>query len=228
MTAVQDLVADPTSFIRHNLLKIDGSCNDPPQVSYQPNGTIMLTLEDMTNDFGGVMRPRNRKGIPKLVNSIKGRTQYKATRLYVVRVARPTDLETFAAYICPYQTNASRQVVLGVAASLMFTAEMTGCSFGIGIPNAQGGVLVMHSNEANLATEQSTAPQAAGQLQQLQNANANALMLQPGQYRTVTDTQDTRATTIGILVGGDWQFWYQNFDYGAGVGDTVISVARLR
>ena len=227
MPAVQELLADPVSFIRHNLLKVDGFCNDPPQNAYQPDGTVLLTLDDVTNDFGGVTRKRNRKGFAKLRNWITGETQYKATRLYLVRLARNGDAETFSAYICPYRTDASLSTHLGNAARLMFTAEMTGCSFGVGIPNAQG-VLVMHSNESALATQDSTAPQVQGQLQQLQNANANARMLQPGQYRQVGDGgMDTRATTMGIRVNTDWQFWYQNFNYGAGMGDTMLTVARV-
>jgi hypothetical protein len=64
----------------------------------------------------------------------------------------------------------------------MFTAEMTGCSFGIGQPNGNGDVLVMHSNRADLATPLSTAPQEQGQLAELQNANADNKMLQPASY----------------------------------------------
>ena len=228
MTAVQELVADPVSFIRHNLLKIDGFCNDPPPQAFQPNGTILLTLQDVTNDYGGVQRPRNRKGVYALNNWIQGTTQYKATNLYLVRLATPNDAESFTAYICPYRTNASLSTHLGQNAALMFTAEMTGCSFGVGIPN-NGGVLVMHSNEAQLATQNSTAPQVQGQLQQLQGANANARMLQPGQYRMVGDNGlDTRSTTIGIRKGRKWEFWFQNFNYGAGQGDQVISVTKIK
>ena len=128
MTAVQELVADPVSFIRNNLLKIDGYCNDPPPQAFQPNGTILLTLQDVTNDYGGVQRPRNRKGVYALNNWIQGTTQYKATNLYLVRLATPNDVESFTAYICPYRTNASLSKHLGQDAALMFTAEMTGCS----------------------------------------------------------------------------------------------------
>ncbi len=228
MTAVQELEADPVGFIRHYLLKIANSCNDPPPQAYQADGTILLTLEDVTNIYGGVQRDRNRKGVYALNNWIQGTTQSKATRIYRVRPAVATDAESFAAYICPYRTDASLSKQLGNAASLMFTAEMSGCSFGIGI-QSKAGVLVMHSNEARLATQDSTDPQVQGQLQALQTGNASARMLQPGMYRHVDDDgMDTRSTTLGIRVGGKWEFWYQNFNFGVGNGDKIIRVSKIR
>lgn len=54
--------------------------------------------------------------------------------------------ESFTAYWCPYEDDKVRSVTLGSAANLMFTAKMTGCSFGVGIPGSDGSVRVAHSN----------------------------------------------------------------------------------
>ena len=227
MPAAQDLVAHPHAFIRHNLLLFAGPI-EPGPAELQANGTVFVKLEDYTQYYQ-VSRVKNRKGIPKLINAIQGVTETKLTSFYVVTPAQPNDPNAIAIYVCPYRTNASLSTNLGTASNLMFTAEMTGCSFGVGQAAANGSVLVMHSNESQLATPTSTAPQEQGQLQQLTNANAIRKTLQPGSYRMFDPANDIdyRATTIGIRVGTKWEFWYQNFNHTTTNKD-MVSVARIK
>ncbi len=228
MTAAQELVAHPHAFVRHNLLQLNGTLGIPTPTQLQSNGTVLLKLEDYTAYYH-VTRVRNRKGIRKLLNYINNTVQIKVTNFYVVSAANVGDQDTFSAYICPYADNQSHSIQLGNASNLMFTAEMTGCSFGVGIPGPHGDVLVTHSNEKDLATPTSTAPQEQGQLQQLQNLGTDFKMLQPSSYREFDAANDIdfRATTVGIRSGGKWEFWYQN--YNATAGDrSVASVTRIR
>jgi len=215
MTATQDLVAHPRAFLRHNMLMLGVGAMNPAPEQLRPDGTMRLKLVDVGDGYN-LTRVRNRKGIPKLLNWINGTEQTKATNFYSVNPALATDPETFFAYVCPYAQDQSLSKQLGDAASLMFTAEMSGCSFGIGIPGPNGSVLVMHSNESLLATRESTAPQALGQLQRLTEGGATNKMLLPENYRRVDDDNfiDHRATTVGIRKGRKWEFWYQKFQAG--------------
>lgn len=54
--------------------------------------------------------------------------------------------DSFKAYWCPYEDDKVRSVTLSGEADMMFTAKMTGCSFGVGIPGSDGSVRVAHSN----------------------------------------------------------------------------------
>jgi len=216
MTAVDELLQDPRAFIRHYLLRLDPGINDPAPGQLRANGTVLMGLKDITNDYTAINRWRNRKGIPKLVYTITGSQQEKATKFYLVVPANPSvpRSDCFAAYICPYRQDAALGVTLGDAANLMFTAEMSGCSFGYGKQASDGSVRVMHANNASLATPASTAPQAAAQLLSLQQEFGAGPALTPDQYREVDDDRDTRATTIGLRLNGKWEFWYQNFNFG--------------
>jgi hypothetical protein len=90
-----------------------------------------------------VARIRNRKGPAKLMPKSNKSWWEKTFNYYQVLPANPGDLETFEAYICPYRDNETNTKFLG----------MNGCTFGVGIPNANGGVLVGHVNAANQALD---------------------------------------------------------------------------
>jgi hypothetical protein len=230
MTAVDELRQDPRAFIRHYLLRLDPLINEPAPNQLRANGTVLMTLTDVTNDYTEVSRWRNRQGLPKLYSKITGSSQEKATRFY--KVTPTTALggpDTFAAYICPYRQDAALGATLSDAANFMFTAEMTGCSFGVGMAASDGSIRVMHVNNASLALPNSTAPQEAAQLAALQQEGlGSGSTLQPGDYREVNaQGRDTRATTIGLRLNGKWEFWYQNYNFDGG-GYFLIETAQIR
>ncbi|HLZ06972.1 MAG TPA: hypothetical protein VKT80_00125, partial [Chloroflexota bacterium] len=68
------------------------------------------------------------------------------TECPVYEMFQAADGDRFEAYWCPYEDEKVRAVTLGGAADLMFTAKMTGCSFGVGIPAQDGSVRVAHAN----------------------------------------------------------------------------------
>ena len=71
-------------------------------------------------------------------------TDGKACPVYEMH--RAAEGERFKAYWCPYEDEKVRAVTLAGEAELMFTAKMTGCSFGVGMPAIDGSVRVAHSN----------------------------------------------------------------------------------
>ena len=59
---------------------------------------------------------------------------------------------SFPSYIADYAQGATTQTTLGTAANLCFTANMNGCTFGIGIPSPDGSSqVVTHGNAAGSA-----------------------------------------------------------------------------
>jgi hypothetical protein len=215
MTARDDILNHPEAFIRHNVLLYCGPLVPAPN-QLQPNGTVNLKLDEETDvNMFAATRVRNRKGFAALRNKIQGRVQTKATGFFYVNYAQADDPEAFPAYICPYQPDQSLQTVLGQDATLMFTAQMSGCSFGVGIPT-QNSVLVMHSNDGLTGentpgdTTAKRNAQQTSQFNSLTGANANRKMLQPDSYRI--GGGDLRATIIGVRKGHKWDFWYQNHD----------------
>lgn len=228
---VQQLLADPVRFIRKNLLTLSGALNEPRTQDLGPNRTVRLTLEQLPGGlegYGALTRRRNRKGLAKLRNKIMGAEQHRAMDFYRVVLAGPNTPanDSFEAYICPYRQDHDLGAIVGTHASLMFTAEMTGCSFGVGMPARDGSRYVVHSNQARHATQDSTAPQEAAQLDALKERVQRGHALQPRHYRNVGDDGvDERATMIGVRTDGAWQFWYQHYNFGDGV--TMLNVRRI-
>jgi hypothetical protein len=120
--------------------------------------------------------------------------------------------EDFEAYWCHYEPGETHYTFLGTAAPLMFTATMNGCSFGIGMPNGSGQVLVGHSNLSG-ANE-------SGQNAQLASAIKDGTVLTGTFYRgketkgpdpvsgfpsTLQSLND--ATTFGVYKNGEWSFY---------------------
>jgi len=89
---------------------------------------------------------------------------------------------------------------------------------------------VMHSNAKDMATPDSTAPQAAEQNNQLVQGGANRRMLEPGAYRKfdALNGVDIHATIIGVRGGKSWEFWYQQTNHAAREAKHMISVTKLR
>jgi hypothetical protein len=57
----------PRKFLRHNLLTLATALDNPPGSMMSPQGTVMVTLADITNQWPTVTRNRNRKGLAALM-----------------------------------------------------------------------------------------------------------------------------------------------------------------
>src|SRR5262249_12321174 len=120
--------------------------DNPPPVWLRKDGTVLVKLVDATAEFGKVVRNRTRTGLAAKVPRTCQRWWTKPSKLYVVMPAKEGYADVFPAYICPYADNATHFRMLGADAAVMFTGDMDGCTFGVGVPNADGGVRVGHAN----------------------------------------------------------------------------------
>jgi hypothetical protein len=223
---------DPQAFIRHNLLTLDSVLDDPAPGLLRTDGTVWVTLEDVTAGFNTIERNRNRKGLAKVLPTMTQTQVTKTTRIYKITKAEWNNPDGFPAYICPYADNTARFKTLGSAAAFMFTGDMDGCTFGIGIPNSSGGVRVGHSNARDQATgttfNPNFAPQRAAQQQDLVNGGTGASVIDPNIYRNSPAGTDYRAVTIGLRIGDAWEFWYQHQNVDGCDLRSKLATTRLR
>ena len=237
MTATSELTTNPLEFLKRNFLTLSPSLDYPTGTMVKPSGTVTVKLYDMAPDLQGmitVARIRNRKGPAKLMPKSNKSWWEKTVNYYQVLLANPGDSETFEAYICPYRDNETNTKFLGMSANFMFMGDMNDCTFGLGIPNANGGVLVGHANAANQALDTGTwderlAPQQAAQRQNLA-AQGLGQMIDPSVYRAGDKCEYMKAITIGVRSGGDWSFWYQHQLHDAADSGqlTMMSLTPLR
>lgn len=239
MTAAQQLVQDPVNFIHQNVLIVTDPAIWEPQIADLDNqGRARLALVDMVAN--GYVGNAKRSKASKFFGRITGRgTQKPARGLYSVIMAPQSATDTFLAYICPYRADAARGMVLGGAANIMVTAELTGCSFGIGMAGGGGSRLVMHANASGQAVGTvggavDMKPQAKAQKQAIKAGLSSPKIWKPGQYRKVDDNNDidVRSTVIGIRTqgSGNWHFYAQVYNAdnsGTTPTRTMLNVVKI-
>jgi hypothetical protein len=206
---------DPVAFIRHNLLTLDSQLDDPAPSLLFRDGTVRVKLMDITSTYIAVSRNRNRKGLAKLIPVTQSNSWKKAACIYRVVPAGPFDNDAFAAYICPYVDKSTKTKVLGADADVMFTGDMDGCSFGIGMPTPQGAVRVGHANALHKATgtqfNPNFWPQREAQRKELVKNGVAEAIVDPNRYRDNAPAGwERKAITIGLRIGGGWRFYYQH------------------
>ena len=125
------------------------------------------------------------------------------------------------AYWCPYHTNDVGSVTLGTDAKWVFTAAMSGCSFGIGARALDGTLRISHANSKNSSAAYgiSTPEDVQPAMDQQRRVQRHFLAEQHSINKVVNykhymgdgDNFDTtsRSTTFGELpnVGGVWNFY---------------------
>ncbi len=202
-------------FIRKNLLVIDQPLWNPAQQLKRSDNTVMVEFVDVTREFEVVKRTKQRNAVARfLVSKAKKSFWDTPATVYRVTAAAPGSRTAFPAYICPYTDNAVHSLMLGQAAQIMFTGEMDGCTFGVGIPNREGGVRVAHANAQLKATGRNfTAnyePQREEQNRMLTMARADAHTVQPAAYRDhERDGTERTAVIVGLRTKSTWDFYYQ-------------------
>lgn len=120
MTAVSVFKADPIDFLEKNIVmqEVGGTA--------VKGSTGTFTLKEVTSKSGVLFD--------------------KTSTCKVYQMVQGTGSDTFTAYWCPYEDEKAMSVTLSDKADLMFTANMTGCSFGVGIKGSDGSVRVAHAN----------------------------------------------------------------------------------
>jgi hypothetical protein len=222
-----NLFDDPVAFIRHNLLRLGDSLVTLRPEMMGIEGTIVVRLrEENENDFI-VSLTRNRKGLMRLMPRCYTAWWQKAANFYWIEYEPNVASQVaFPAYICAYQENTTCVQYLGEAARLMFTFVMTGCTFGVGIPKPDGGVLVGHANATEFASgndlDADNTQARFEQRQGLVATNMSRAMVEPQNYQDQRaippgERDDRRASVIGVRTPsagaapprGKWDFYYQ-------------------
>ncbi len=220
MTAPQDLLANPLKFMKNNIVLVtyEGSKSDKAGGSMSiANGAKTFKLYTNPN-ISAKMHGRGGKKINIYVLVPQG----PGVHPNYVDVDPNTPI---TAFFCPFGADATYGTTLdNQSASLMFTTQMDGCTFGIG--NATGNsVLVFHSNEAGVGGKSGRAAQAQAQDAALQTAFGNqgvgiASTLSPvgaHNYKTSSKGTEYQATTFGIRTGTQWSFYSQRYTIERGV-----------
>ncbi|HEY8288851.1 MAG TPA: hypothetical protein VIG49_06250 [Acetobacteraceae bacterium] len=125
MTAQQDFVRDPVTFMQENILRcqfFDGGVN------ISESKPLVVTVKVMNGD-------------PKIANRPNGKVYYLTTD--VTGCDRTAKVPIFW---LGYKDNDTRRGMLNNSSRLMFTANMDGCTLGVGSQNGEGGCLVSHAN----------------------------------------------------------------------------------
>lgn len=107
-------------------------------------------------------------------------------------------------YVCDYEKNNTKFVMLGKKAKFCFTITMNGCTFGIGAPSSDGSVIVSHSNRASDRNQAET----QREITLGGHKNRAVAMLEPSMYRIAPRMT---CTTFGIRSGRTWKFYFQSY-----------------
>ncbi len=225
--------SDRREFIRHNLLTLDSALDFPTPAMMRPDQTVWVTLDDVTAAYTTVQRSRNRRGLATLMPTMNQTWWTKPANIYKITPAVWNDPDGFAAYICPYADNTAQFKTLGASADYMFTGDMDGCTFGIGMPNGIGDVLVGHSNAQNQAGgstfNPNYVPQRNAQRQDLVGGGTAQSVLEPDDYRDNPPLgTEFKAVSIGLRINNTWEFWYQHQNVDGADFRDLMAVTRLR
>jgi hypothetical protein len=188
MSAVHDLVDDPINFLNNNIVIVGFEAFGSKHIS-QPGGVEFLTL--LTIDTSKVIGLQTGKKLPvyKLLPS-------------------KTRKNSFKSYWCPYQREDTLGITVSNKADFMFSAEMNGCSFGVGSEGKGGSRLVYHSNMGSSAPK---GMQAETQGQALKDKMGNSLqsIIAPKNYRIEAGQSYLSSTTFGVRnkKNGKWTFY---------------------
>lgn len=125
MTAQQDFVSDPLGFMEENILRcqfFDGN------VKISDSRPLVVTVKVMASD-------------PKIVNRPNGKVYYLTTDVTGCDLSSKIPI-----FWLGYKDNETVRGMLDNNSKLMFTANMDGCTLGVGSQNGLGGCLVSHAN----------------------------------------------------------------------------------
>jgi hypothetical protein len=226
---------DPRKFLRHNILTLNSKLDNPPESWMSPERTVLVELTDITGHWKNCryVRNRNRKGLAALTPITKHTAWEKPARLYEIRPAAPGGNNAFPAYICRWDEDHVCTKTLGHDADVMFTGNMNGCTFGVGIAAADGTVRVGHANAASWGGGTEDNPEFTAQRQKQKGAltteGAGAYFVDPDVYRAnvnyASKDYEIIAVTVGLRINNKWEFYYQHQRTGGTRGN--ISYEKL-
>ena len=191
------LLADPKAFMDRVAISVGQDCSKPTligkpdQLTFADDPNVRGYRQiDIGNDIGMDYVPA-----------------------YLLRKKNGTDTVWFDAYLVEYEDNKTPITVLGQAATLCFTANMNGCTFGIGSQGSPSGSLVVtHSNsrghgsqEGNISDQRLKAGFVVG---------TGGGLFEPEHYRT----HGKQSITFGFRKPGQkWQFCFLSYARRSGI-----------
>ena len=189
---------DPVGFLDNIGLMISQTIADHEAADDRP---VRLTFKAMNNPA-----VRDRTGNREKI------------QCYMLTKAKPGETG-FDAYIAKYKQGSTTPTTLGTAARLCFTANMNGCTFGIGNQQADGTLLVTHGNAAGHPTSRgfrekssaaaATALQTAIQYTEAKDAlGVGSRVFEPEHYRI----DGKQSVTFGVLNNRNkWRFYSMSY-----------------
>jgi hypothetical protein len=122
----------------------------------------------------------------------------------------------FQAYWCPYEREETKFAVIGTAANFCFTAQISGCSIGLGHETGAGDKLIIHSNHGSTPAQGLTVAQTQEQDIRALGGQTIHKVFGPSNYRL--DSRG-RGRYQGTVVGwrgpngaGPWEFRTQTYE----------------
>jgi hypothetical protein len=142
----------------------------------------------------------------------------KKSKVYYIKQAG-SDGEGFLAYVCDYNEGEINYQVLSNEAKFCFTTTINGCTFSLGIPAADGTLIVSHTNMKSTKMDKAdlgvrgSASQADFQAQVATQFHGRGTMVDPTVYWAAGDHvagKKVNVTVFGVNDGG-WKFYYQRW-----------------
>lgn len=185
MTARQDFVRDPVAFLQDNILRsqfFDGG------VRISESQPLVVTIKVMAGD-------------PKIVNK-PGKVYYLTTD-----VTGCDRTERVPIFWLGYKDNDTVRSTLNNNGRLMFTANMDGCTLGVGSQTGSGGCLVTHANSKQSGGGVTQVSDQHTQLRGVYDQN-DFWSLNPNTYMdAMGGVHKFKGTNFGANQDGWWMFY---------------------
>lgn len=216
LTPAKRFLKDPIKFVNENILLVTDERIWHPEPKHIDSRSIaFLHLVDFKEYY-----KVTKKTVKSSFLGLRKTTKSVAIGVYSVHMAdanTPVN-DIFPAYICPLKMNAGSRSFLGTDADIMITAELTGCTFGVGSADPKTGArMVMHANAMDTATDGgafSVAHQQAQQDVQIMNGLKGSIdaMWRPNHYKNGPGMEGNSSTVIGIRsqTPPAWSFYAQS------------------
>jgi hypothetical protein len=189
MSDRSDFVSNPVKFLEKHILRcqfFDGG------VDIAESRPHVVTIKEMKNS-------------PAIVNSTGGKVWYLTTDTSGCALNEKAPI-----FWVGYRKNDVTPGMLTNASRLMFTANMDGCTLGVGSQGGDGACLVMHANKASAGATGGRPAQALAQHGQLASGygGSDFWSVEPSAYMDgMGATGVFKATNFGVNQGGWWFFY---------------------
>ena len=183
---------------------------DPDYAGWQADPSALLAFLQTNIIATGLLPNSQQPGVPEYLYLDKKDTPViqdgkEVGKVWYLKASDKNTTNTaLFSYICDYQKNDTKFVMLGDRAKFCFTITMNGCTFGIGAPNSSGDVIVSHCNRASDSNQAVT----QRDITRGGHKNANVTLLEPSMYRPVAQMT---CTTFGLRIGSTWKFYFQSY-----------------